>query len=94
MTGSESTVGDMLALQDFAMRSCRVGGAQHNDADYAAWSSSTEHIHATPGWEKSSWPRPMTLDEAMRDAAPLLGRAAANVMNLVRLSDRPARDRA
>src|SRR5437870_13127447 len=23
-------------------------GPQHNDADYDAWSSSTEHIHATP----------------------------------------------
>jgi hypothetical protein len=31
-------------------------GPQHNDGDYAAWSSSKEHIHATPGWEQSSWP--------------------------------------
>jgi RimJ/RimL family protein N-acetyltransferase len=29
---------------------------QHNDSDYAAWSSSKAHIHATPGWEKSRWP--------------------------------------
>jgi hypothetical protein len=28
-------------------------GPEHNDADYRAWSSSMEHIHATPGWEKS-----------------------------------------
>jgi hypothetical protein len=42
-------------------------GPQHNDADYAAWSSSMEHIHATPGWEESSWPRPMTLDENRAD---------------------------
>jgi hypothetical protein len=42
-------------------------GPQHNDADYAAWSSSTEHIQATPGWEKSSWPRAMTLDENRAD---------------------------
>jgi RimJ/RimL family protein N-acetyltransferase len=42
-------------------------GPQHNDPDYAAWSSSTEHIHATPGWEESSWPRPMTLDENRAD---------------------------
>jgi RimJ/RimL family protein N-acetyltransferase len=42
-------------------------GPQHNEADYAAWSSSMEHIHATPGWEKSSWPSSMTLDENRAD---------------------------
>jgi hypothetical protein len=42
-------------------------GPQHNEADYAAWSSSVEHIHATPGWEESSWPREMTLDDNRRD---------------------------
>ena len=42
-------------------------GPQHNDSDYAAWTSSTEHILATPGYEGSSWPRPMTLDENMGD---------------------------
>jgi len=26
-------------------------GPQHNDADYAAWTSSMEHIAATPGFE-------------------------------------------
>jgi RimJ/RimL family protein N-acetyltransferase len=31
-------------------------GPQHNESDYAAWSSSQAHIHATPGWEKSRWP--------------------------------------
>jgi glycerate kinase len=36
--------------------------------------------------------RPMTLEEAMRDAAPLLRGAAANVMGLVRLSDRALRN--
>jgi hypothetical protein len=35
-------------------------GPQHNDADYEAWSGSVEHIHGTPGWEESSWPRAMT----------------------------------
>lgn len=30
-------------------------GPEHNDADYAAWSSSVQHIHDTPGWEDSSW---------------------------------------
>ena len=42
-------------------------GPQHNDADYAAWSTSIEHIHGTPWWEESTWPRPMTLDENCAD---------------------------
>jgi hypothetical protein len=42
-------------------------GPEHNEADYAAWTSSFEHIHATPGWEDSSWPREMTLDDNRRD---------------------------
>ena len=42
-------------------------GPQHNEPDYEAWSSSMEHIHATPGWEKSRWPRSMTLDENRAD---------------------------
>jgi RimJ/RimL family protein N-acetyltransferase len=42
-------------------------GPEHNDADYDAWSSSMEHINATPGWEESSWPRDMTLEENAAD---------------------------
>jgi len=42
-------------------------GPEHNDADYAAWSSSREHIHATPGWEESSWPDGRTLEDNLRD---------------------------
>ena len=42
-------------------------GPQHNDADYRAWSSSMEHIRETPGWEESSWPRQMTLEENRAD---------------------------
>lgn len=42
-------------------------GPVHNDADYGAWSSSLEHIRATPGWEESSWPRDMTLEENRAD---------------------------
>jgi hypothetical protein len=38
-------------------------GPEHNDSDYAAWTSSIEHIHATPGFVGGSWPRPMTLEE-------------------------------
>ena len=40
---------------------------EHNDQDYDAWTSSGEHIHATPGWEDSSWPREMTPDENRAD---------------------------
>ena len=42
-------------------------GPEHNDPDYAAWTSSVEHIRATPGWEDSSWPREMTGDENRAD---------------------------
>jgi RimJ/RimL family protein N-acetyltransferase len=42
-------------------------GPQHNDADYAAWSSSREHIHATPGWEESAWPDDRSLEDNLRD---------------------------
>src|ERR1051325_4149974 len=43
-------------------------GPEHNERDYAAWSSSKEHIQATPGWQESkSWPREMTLDENRAD---------------------------
>ena len=39
----------------------------HNERDYQAWTSSTEHIKATPGMDWRSWPRPMTLQENMAD---------------------------
>ena len=42
-------------------------GPQHNEPDYAAWSSSVEHIRGTPGWEKSSWPDDRSLDDNLRD---------------------------
>jgi hypothetical protein len=38
-------------------------GPEHNDQDYDAWTSSVDHIHATPGWQDSKWPREMTPDE-------------------------------
>jgi hypothetical protein len=31
-------------------------GPQHNEPDFAAWTSSAEHIHATPGWTDNDWP--------------------------------------
>jgi hypothetical protein len=42
-------------------------GPQHNDADYAAWTSSMQHIRATPGFEDPRWPREMTIDENRDD---------------------------
>jgi signal transduction histidine kinase len=42
-------------------------GPEHNDADYAAWRSSVDHIHATPGWETSSWPDERTAADNLRD---------------------------
>ena len=31
-------------------------GAEHNESDYAAWTTSLEHIHATPGFADHPWP--------------------------------------
>ena len=42
-------------------------GPQHNEADHEAWSSSIEHIRATPGFPDGRWPRPMTLEENRAD---------------------------
>jgi RimJ/RimL family protein N-acetyltransferase len=42
-------------------------GPEHNEDDYEAWSSSIEHIRATPGYPDGRWPRPMTLDENRAD---------------------------
>lgn len=42
-------------------------GPEHNEADYAAWTSSVDHILATPGYEGSHWPHPMTPAENLAD---------------------------
>ena len=42
-------------------------GPQHNESDYAAWTSSMEHIRATPGFTTGGWPREMTLDQNRDD---------------------------
>jgi hypothetical protein len=41
-------------------------GPVHNQRDYEAWATSMDHIHATPG-EWGNWPRPMPLEENLRD---------------------------
>jgi hypothetical protein len=43
---------------------------EHNEGDLAAWSSSSDHIHATPGFEGHPWPNdPMTLERNAEDVA-------------------------
>ncbi len=42
-------------------------GPEHNAADHAAWTSSIEHIRATPGFAVGDWPVPMTLAENLHD---------------------------
>jgi hypothetical protein len=42
-------------------------GPEHNDRDHAAWMSSMQHIHATPGFEDGRWPREMTPAENLAD---------------------------
>ena len=42
---------------------------RHNDRDYAAWTSSIEHIRQTPGFGAGSWPRPMSPEENAADLA-------------------------
>ena len=61
-TGFEPPAG----LEDPAFR-LRPLGPKHNVSDYLAWTSSMDHIHATPGWETSTWPRQMSLEENQAD---------------------------
>ena len=42
-------------------------GPQHNEADYAAWTSSMNHIQATPGFAGWGWPHPMSLADNRGD---------------------------
>lgn len=42
-------------------------GPQHNEADYAAWTSSVEHIRRTPGWPDGSWPDARSITDNLRD---------------------------
>lgn len=42
-------------------------GPEHNERDYAAWTSSIDHIRATPGFPWGSWPVMMTTAANLRD---------------------------
>jgi len=67
--------GDLFVPEDFAVPDglstdrfrLEPLGPAHNEADYAAWMSSIDHIRATPGFPDGSWPREMTLQENLRD---------------------------
>jgi RimJ/RimL family protein N-acetyltransferase len=41
-------------------------GPQYNERDYAAWTSSVDHIRATPGFDRG-WPHEMSLEENRAD---------------------------
>ncbi len=53
-----------LDLPDFRLRPL---GPEHNASDYAAWTSSVDHILSTPGFAEMGWPHPMTLEENLAD---------------------------
>ena len=57
-------VPDGLIARDFRLTPL---GPQHNEADYAAWTSSIDHIRATPGFREGSWPHEMSLTDNLRD---------------------------
>jgi hypothetical protein len=43
-------------------------GPEHNERDYAAWSSSIDHIRASPGYgPSSSWPHVMSIADNLGD---------------------------
>jgi hypothetical protein len=44
-------------------------GVEHNERDYEAWTSSIDHIRATPGFPDGRWPREMSLEENEGDLA-------------------------
>lgn len=55
-----------VGLDHHAFR-LRPLGPEHTASDYAAWTSSMEHIAATPGFAGLGWPHPMTIEENRGD---------------------------
>jgi hypothetical protein len=54
-----------LATADFWLEPL---GPQHNEADYAAWTSSIAHITSTPGFADWGWPdESLTITDNLRD---------------------------
>ena len=62
---------------DHAAFRLRPLGPEHNASDYAAWTTSIDHIRRTPGWQGLEWPHPMTLDENLGDLVRHAGDFAA-----------------
>jgi hypothetical protein len=50
-------------------RACRLEplGPEHNERDFAAWTSSMDHIRATPGFAGRAWPHAMSLEDNLGD---------------------------
>lgn len=42
-------------------------GPVHNERDHEAWTTSIDHIKATPGFEESDWPVSMSLEANLSD---------------------------
>jgi hypothetical protein len=42
-------------------------GPQHNEPDYAAWTSSLDHIRQTPGYPDGRWPDDRSISDNLRD---------------------------
>jgi len=42
-------------------------GPQHNEPDYAAWTSSMTYIHGLPGFDGQAWPHEMSLEANLAD---------------------------
>jgi hypothetical protein len=57
-------VPDGLTAEEFRLAPL---GPQHNEADYAAWTASIDHIRGTPGFPDGSWPHEMSLNDNLRD---------------------------
>jgi hypothetical protein len=54
-------------------------GPEHNERDYAAWTSSVEHILGSPGFGPDArWPHPMTLEQNLADLERHAADFAAN----------------
>ena len=52
-------------------------GPEHNVSDYEAWTHSMDFIRSLPGWEASSWPEPMTIEENLTDCVSHLERSSS-----------------
>ena len=61
---ADFAVPEELVTADFRLEPLRP---RHNEADYAAWSSSMDHIRATPGFTRWRWPYEMSLEDNRRD---------------------------